>query len=173
MWRVQWVFCGGVLMTKLHGKVHAMNYDLRAGSSNIGVIEWRCKCLAPINKSSFVSVRRSQGGRAHYIRPRSHYVAALSPGSGLEVIFHNTGDIGCILKYRSVSVKWKAKPKQKAKRATSLSRTPRGGYYGGQSRGCIWTLRHPHLIQPYLAYYDHLASHYGGPCCSPIPWWCD
>jgi hypothetical protein len=24
--------------------------------------------------------------------------------------------------------------------------------YGGQSRGCIWTLRHPHLIQPYLAY---------------------
>jgi hypothetical protein len=35
------------------------------------------------------------------------------------------------------------------------------------------TLRHPHLIQPYLAYYDHLASHYGGPWCSPIPWWCN
>ena len=45
--------------------------------------------------------------------------------------------------------------------------------YGGQSRGCVWTLRHPHLIQPYLAYYDHLASHYGGPWCSPIPRWCD
>jgi hypothetical protein len=45
--------------------------------------------------------------------------------------------------------------------------------YGGQSRGCIWTLRHPHLIQPYLAYYDHLASHYGGHWCPPIPWWCD
>jgi hypothetical protein len=44
--------------------------------------------------------------------------------------------------------------------------------HGGQSRGCIWTLRHPHLIQPYLAHYDHLASHYGGPWCSPIPWWC-
>ena len=33
------------------------------------------------------------------------------------------------------------------------------------------TLRHRHLIQPYLAmylaYYDHLASHYGGPWCSP------
>jgi hypothetical protein len=41
------------------------------------------------------------------------------------------------------------------------------GCYGGQSRGCIWTLRHPHLIQPYLAYYDHLASHYGGPWCPP------
>jgi hypothetical protein len=47
------------------------------------------------------------------------------------------------------------------------------GSYGGQSRKCIWTLRHPHLIQPYLAYYDYLASHYGGPWCSPIPWWCD
>jgi hypothetical protein len=33
--------------------------------------------------------------------------------------------------------------------------------YGGQSRGCIWTLRHRHLIQPYLAYYDRLESHYG------------
>jgi hypothetical protein len=34
--------------------------------------------------------------------------------------------------------------------------------YGGQQRrGCIWTLRHPHIIQPYLAYYDHVASHYG------------
>jgi hypothetical protein len=37
----------------------------------------------------------------------------------------------------------------------------------------IWTLRHPHLIQPYLAYYEHLASQHGGPWCSPIPWWCD
>ena len=46
-------------------------------------------------------------------------------------------------------------------------------YYGGQSRRCIWTLRHPHLIQPYLAYYDHLASHYGGPWCPHIPCWCD
>jgi hypothetical protein len=27
--------------------------------------------------------------------------------------------------------------------------------------GVFGTLRHPHLIQPYLAYYDHLASHYG------------
>ena len=45
--------------------------------------------------------------------------------------------------------------------------------YGGQSRGYIWTLRHPHLIQPYLAYYEHLASQHGGPWCSPIPWWCD
>jgi hypothetical protein len=36
--------------------------------------------------------------------------------------------------------------------------------------GKFGTLRHPHLIviQPYLAYYDHLASHYGGPSCSPI-----
>ena len=36
-------------------------------------------------------------------------------------------------------------------------------------------MRHPHLIQPYLAYYDHLASHYmyGGPWCPPIHWWCD
>ena len=39
--------------------------------------------------------------------------------------------------------------------------------------GVFGTLRHPHLIQPYLAYYDHLASHYGGPRCSPIPWWYD
>ena len=38
--------------------------------------------------------------------------------------------------------------------------------------GVFGTLRDPHLIQPYLAYYDHLASHYGGPWCSPIPWWC-
>ena len=29
--------------------------------------------------------------------------------------------------------------------------------------GVFGTLRHPHLIQPYLAYYDHMASHYGGP----------
>jgi hypothetical protein len=34
--------------------------------------------------------------------------------------------------------------------------------------GVFGTLRHHHLIQPYLAYYDHLASHYGGPLCSPI-----
>jgi hypothetical protein len=27
--------------------------------------------------------------------------------------------------------------------------------------GVFGTLRHPHLIPPYLAYYDHLASHYG------------
>jgi hypothetical protein len=33
------------------------------------------------------------------------------------------------------------------------------------------TLRHPHLIQPYLAYYDHLVSHYG--VLGPIPCWCD
>ena len=39
--------------------------------------------------------------------------------------------------------------------------------------GVFGTLRHPHLIQPYLAYYDHLASHYGGHWCPPIPWWCD
>ena len=39
--------------------------------------------------------------------------------------------------------------------------------------GVFGTLRHPHLIRPYLAYYDHVASHDGGPWCSPIPWWCD
>jgi hypothetical protein len=45
--------------------------------------------------------------------------------------------------------------------------------YGGLSGWVFGTLRYPHLILPYLAYYDHLASHYGGPWCSPIPWWCD
>ena len=39
--------------------------------------------------------------------------------------------------------------------------------------GVFGTLKHPHLIQPYLAYYDHLASQYGGPWCSPIAWWCN
>jgi hypothetical protein len=29
--------------------------------------------------------------------------------------------------------------------------------------GVFGPLRHPHLLQPYSAYYDHLASHYGGP----------
>jgi hypothetical protein len=38
--------------------------------------------------------------------------------------------------------------------------------------GVFGTLRYPHLILPYLAYYGHLASQDGGPWCSPIPWWC-
>jgi hypothetical protein len=54
--------------------------------------------------------------------------------------------------------------KERALRAAMVAKV--GGVFGA--------LRHPHLIQPYLAYYDHLASHYaGGPWCSPIPWWCD
>ena len=40
-------------------------------------------------------------------------------------------------------------------------------------RGVFGTLTYPHLIRPYLAYYGHLASHYRGPWCSPIAWWCD
>jgi hypothetical protein len=44
--------------------------------------------------------------------------------------------------------------------------------YGGRSGRVFGTLRYPHLILPYLAYYGHLASHYGGPWCSPIPLWC-
>jgi hypothetical protein len=39
--------------------------------------------------------------------------------------------------------------------------------------GVFGTLTYPHLILPYSAYYGHLASHYGGPWCSPIPCWCD
>ena len=39
--------------------------------------------------------------------------------------------------------------------------------------GVFGTLRYLYLILPYLAYYDHLALHYGGPWCSPIPWWCN
>ena len=39
--------------------------------------------------------------------------------------------------------------------------------------GVFGTLRYPHLILPYLAYYGHLASQHGGPWCSPIPWWCN
>ena len=45
--------------------------------------------------------------------------------------------------------------------------------YGGRSNGVFGTLTYPHLIPPYSAYYGHLASHIGGPRCSPIPWWCD
>jgi hypothetical protein len=40
-------------------------------------------------------------------------------------------------------------------------------------RGVFGTLRHPHLILPYLAYYDHLVSHYGGPWRPPIHWCCN
>ena len=40
-------------------------------------------------------------------------------------------------------------------------------------RGVFGTLTFPHLILPYLAYYGHLASHYGGPWYSPIAWWCN
>ena len=39
--------------------------------------------------------------------------------------------------------------------------------------GVFGTLRYPHLMLPYSAYLGHLASHCGGPWCSPIPWWCD
>ena len=45
--------------------------------------------------------------------------------------------------------------------------------YGGRSKGVFGTLTYPHLIRPYSAYYGHLASHYGGPRCSPITCWCD
>jgi hypothetical protein len=41
--------------------------------------------------------------------------------------------------------------------------------YGGRSGRVFGTLRYPHLILPYLAYCGQLASHYGGPWCSPIP----
>ena len=42
--------------------------------------------------------------------------------------------------------------------------------YGGRSKGGIYgTLTYPHLILPYLAYYGHLASHYGGPWCPLYP----
>ena len=34
--------------------------------------------------------------------------------------------------------------------------------------GVFDTLTHPHLILLYSAYYGRLASHYGGPRCSPI-----
>ena len=44
--------------------------------------------------------------------------------------------------------------------------------YGGRSRGVFGTLTYPHLIVPYLAYYGHLASYYGGPWCSHIRCWC-
>ena len=40
-------------------------------------------------------------------------------------------------------------------------------------RGVFGTLTHPRLILLYSAHYGHLASHYGGPWCSPIPWWCN
>ena len=43
--------------------------------------------------------------------------------------------------------------------------------YGGRSRGVFGALTYPHLIVPYLAYYGHLASYYGGPWCSPIRCW--
>jgi hypothetical protein len=41
-----------------------------------------------------------------------------------------------------------------------------GCCYGGQSRGYSWTLRHPRLRQPDLAYYGPLASHYGRIACA-------
>jgi hypothetical protein len=59
-----------------------------------------------------------------------------------------------------------------AESATDYSRI-HARSYGGRSGGVFGTLRCPHLIPPYLAYYDQLASHYGGPWCSPIPWWCN
>ena len=40
-------------------------------------------------------------------------------------------------------------------------------------RGVFGTLTYPHLILPYLAYYGHITSYYGGPWCSPIAWWCN
>jgi hypothetical protein len=45
--------------------------------------------------------------------------------------------------------------------------------YGGRSGRVFGTLRYPHLILPYLAYYDHIASQCGGHWCSPIPRWCN
>ena len=45
--------------------------------------------------------------------------------------------------------------------------------YDSRSRGVLGTLTYPHLILPYSAYYDHIATHYGGHRCSPIPCWCN
>ena len=39
--------------------------------------------------------------------------------------------------------------------------------------GVFGTLTYPHLIRPYSGYYGHLASHYGGPWCPPIPCLCN
>jgi hypothetical protein len=36
--------------------------------------------------------------------------------------------------------------------------------------GVFGTLTYRRLILPYLAYYDHMASNYGGPWCCPIPY---
>jgi hypothetical protein len=55
-------------------------------------------------------------------------------------------------------------------------RGPAAAMVHGRSGGgtaVFGILRCPHLILPYLAYYDHLASHYGGPRCSPTAWWCN
>ena len=51
--------------------------------------------------------------------------------------------------------------------AAMVAEVARGG-------GGIWysDIPSPNIV-PYLAYYGHLVSHYGGPWCSPISWWCD
>jgi hypothetical protein len=45
--------------------------------------------------------------------------------------------------------------------------------YGGRSTGVFGTLTYPHIILQYSAYYGYIASHYGGPWCSPKFSWCD
>jgi hypothetical protein len=49
----------------------------------------------------------------------------------------------------------------------------RGAAMVAKVGGVFGTLAYPHLIRPYLGYYGHLASHYGGPWCPPIPCLCN